>query len=182
MRVLETEKEAKKKENRGERRRRIRHKTQVMNIRGERREKGRTKQKDSEPKGACWTLLGVIWVCISSSYWLLIPAELGGISGEFVLLNVSVVSVQGLWTFKGREHRKIRIGWLKVSFSSLPPTNSNFTGFKQPHRVSHGFRVYSKSSLMHMKKALHAHTQLSKQINDFADLKAASLDPMLGDD
>lgn len=35
---------------------------------------------------------------------------------------------------------------------------------------------------MHMKKALHAHTQLSKQINDFADLKAASLDLILGDD
>lgn len=56
MRVLKTEKEAKEKGNRGERRRRIRHKTQVMNIRGERREKGRTEQKDSELKGA-WTLL-----------------------------------------------------------------------------------------------------------------------------
>lgn len=57
MRVLKTEKEAKEKVNRGERRRRIRYKTQVMNIRGERREKGRTEQKDSELKGACWTLL-----------------------------------------------------------------------------------------------------------------------------
>lgn len=36
---------------------------------------------------------------------------------------------------------------------------------------------------MHMKKkALHAHTQLSKQINDFADIKAASLNLILGDD
>lgn len=45
MRVLKTEKEAKEKGNRGERRRRIRYKTQVMNIRGERREKGRTEKK-----------------------------------------------------------------------------------------------------------------------------------------